>query len=40
MTFNDKIKDEKLPYVIKRKATKKSALSSGNIDKNECLPSK
>ena len=40
MTINDKIKDEKLLYVIKRKATKKSALSSGNIDKYESLPSK
>ena len=33
MTFDDKIKDEKLQYDIDRKATKISALSSGKVDK-------
>ena len=40
MTTNDKIKDEQLPYVLKRKATKKSALLSANTDKYEYLASK
>ena len=33
MTFDDKIRDEKLQYDIDRKATKRSALSSGKVDK-------
>ena len=33
MTFDDKIRDEKLRYDIDRKATKISALSSGKVDK-------
>ena len=34
MTIDDKIRDEKLQYVINREAAKISALSSGKIDMN------
>ena len=37
MTIEDQIKDEKLQYDINRKAAKISALSSGKINKYECL---
>ena len=37
MTIEDQIKDEKLQYDINRKAAKKSALSSGKLDKYEYL---
>ena len=37
MTIDDKIIDEKLRYYINRDAVKISALSSGKIDKYECL---
>ena len=37
MTTEDQIKDEKLQYDINREAAKISALSSGKIDKYECL---
>ena len=37
MTIDDKIRDEKLQYDINREAAKISALSSGKIDKYECL---
>ena len=37
MTIDDKIRDEKLQYDIKREATKMSALSSGKFDKYEYL---
>ena len=37
MTIEDQIKDEKLQYGINREAAKKSALSSGKIDKYEYL---
>ena len=37
MTIEDQIKDEKLQYDIDREAAKKSALSSGKIDKYEYL---
>ena len=37
MTIDDKIIDEKLRYYINRDAAKISALSSGKIDKYECL---
>ena len=37
MTIYDKIRDEKLKYVIKRKEGKISALSSGKIDKQTFL---
>ena len=37
MTIEDRIKDEKLQYVINREAGKISALSSGKIDKYEYL---
>ena len=37
MTTEDQIKDEKLQYDINREASKKSALSSGKIDKYEYL---
>ena len=40
MTGNDQIRDEKLQYDIKRKATEISALSSGKIDKYEYLTGK
>ena len=35
--IDDKIRDEKLQYHIKREAAKLSALSSGKIDKYEYL---
>ena len=37
MTIDDKIRDEKLQYVINREAAKISALSSGKIDKHKYL---
>ena len=37
MTIDDKIRDEKLQYDIKREAAKISALLSGKIDKYEYL---
>ena len=37
MTADDKIRDEKLQYDIKREAAKISALSSGKVDKYEYL---
>ena len=37
MTIEDQIQDEKLQYDINREAAKISALSSGKIDKYECL---
>ena len=37
MTIEDQIKDEKLQYDIDREAAKKSALSSGKVDKYEYL---
>ena len=37
MTIDDKIKDEKIQYNINREAAKIGALSSGKIDKYECL---
>ena len=37
MTIDDKIKDDKLQYIINRETAKISALSSGNIDKYEYL---
>ena len=37
MKIYDKIKDEKLQYHINREAAKRSALSSGKIDKHEYL---
>ena len=37
MAINDQIRDEKLEYDINRKAAGISALSSGKIDKYECL---
>ena len=37
MTIDDQIKDKKLRYNINREATKILALSSGKIDKYECL---
>ena len=37
MTIDDQIKDEKLQYGVNREAPKISALSSGKIDKYECL---
>ena len=37
MPIKDKIRNEKLKYDINRKAAKVSALSSGIIDKYECL---
>ena len=37
MTFDDKIRDEKLQYDIIRVAPKISALSSGKVDKHEYL---
>ena len=35
MTINDQIRDEKLQYDINREAAKTSALSSGEIHKND-----
>ena len=37
MTIEDQIRDEKLPYVINREASKISALSSDKIHKYEYL---
>ena len=37
MTIKDQIRDEKLQYDINREAAKRSALSSGKIDKYEYL---
>ena len=37
MTIDDKIRDEKLPHSINREKAKRSALSSGKIDKYEFL---
>ena len=37
MTIEDQIKNKKLQYDINRDAAKKSALSSGKIDKYEYL---
>ena len=37
MTIKDKIRDEKLQCGINKEAAKISALSPGNIDKNEYL---
>ena len=37
ITTNDKIKSEKLQYIIDREAAKITALSSGKIDKYEFL---
>ena len=37
MKLDDQIKDERLQYDINREAAKISALSSGKIDKYECL---
>ena len=40
MTITNQIRDEKLQYDIRRKAAEISALSSGKIDKHECLTGK
>ena len=40
MLIDDKIRDEKLQYDIKREAAKTSALSSGKTDKYEYLTEK
>ena len=40
MTIDDKIKDEKMQYDIKRKAAKILTLSSGKTDKYEYLEGK
>ena len=40
MTIEDQIRDEKLKYNINGEAAKISALSSGKIDKYECLTGK
>ena len=37
MSIEDQIKDEKIQYDINRDAAKISALSSGKLDKCECL---
>ena len=37
MTIDDKIRDKTLQYNINRETAKISALSSGKIDKYECL---
>ena len=37
MTFEDKIRNDKLQYDINREAARMSALSSGKIDKYEYL---
>ena len=37
MIIDDEIRDGKLQYDINREAAKVSALSSGKIDKYECL---
>ena len=39
MTTDDKIRDEKLQYEINREPAKRSALSSGKINKYEYLAS-
>ena len=39
MTIDDQIRDEKLQYDINRETAKISTLSSGKIDKYECLTS-
>ena len=39
MTIDDETKDEKLQYHINKETAKVSALSSGKIDKYECLTS-
>ena len=38
MTIDEKIKDEKLQYNIKRETAKISALSSGKIERYNYLP--
>ena len=40
MAIDDKIRDEKLQFDINREAAKISALSSGKINKYECLRGK
>ena len=40
MTTDDKIRDEKLEYNINREAAKRSALSSGKIDKYKYVTGK
>ena len=40
MAIDDKIRDEKLKYVINREAAKISALTSGKIDKYEHVTGK
>ena len=40
MTTNNRIRDEKLPYDVNRKAAKVSALYTGKIDKYEYLTGK
>ena len=35
MTIDDKIRDETLPHSVNREKAKRSALSSGKIDKYE-----
>ena len=37
MTINEKIRDEKLQYDIKREAAERSPLSSGKVNKSEYL---
>ena len=37
MTIDDQIKDEKIQYDINKEAAKTSFLSSGKINKYECL---
>ena len=37
MTTDEKIRDEEIQYDINREATKISVLSSGKIDRYECL---
>ena len=37
MTIDDKIKEEKIQYDMSREAAKITALSSGKIDKYECV---
>ena len=37
MRIHEKVRDEKLQYDMNREAAKISALSSGKIDKYECL---
>ena len=40
MTIDDKIKEEKIQYDMSREAAKITALSSGKIDKYECVCSR